>query len=237
MYESPQRIRPEHLSRRIYAPVSYGVVRTTKVVRIVHGEAFELSGWFPLVWHLADGRPEFVAVRSLLNDGLGHPTGSPQTMASLPLLLRAYPFLIGEDAEEAVDSLMMDDIPADAPTDIGAPIREGPGRYSRGGELKLRALAAFAQDRDATQAVSRALGAGDLFAPWPLAVDVKAGTARMDGLFVLKPPADAAPRMRSILARHGQAALAMVAAHRVSLFRAGVVLKAARRAAEKGELG
>ena len=140
--ERPIPLDKDALARRIYAPLAYQFVRNTAVVPIVHSEIFQLASWFPLVWRREGEHFEFVAVRSLLNDQRAQP---PAARALLPLLLHAYPFLFDPQHPPGPDSAkMLDDVFADAPTDIGASITTVDRKLTRATTMRFRALDAFA---------------------------------------------------------------------------------------------
>src|SRR5260221_9858478 len=90
-FEAPVVLQGEVLRRRIYSPQSYAPVRNTAVVPIVHSECATLASWFPLVWRRRQGNLAFVAIRALLNEQRAQP---PAARGLLPLILRAYPFVL-----------------------------------------------------------------------------------------------------------------------------------------------
>src|ERR1041385_2974166 len=118
--DHPVALIGDVLRRRIYSPHSYAQVRNAAVVPIVHSECETLASWFPLVWRRRERSIELVAVRGLLNDERVHPRPA---RALLPLILRAYPFVFDPSQPIGPDSpRMLDDVIADAPTDVGATI-------------------------------------------------------------------------------------------------------------------
>jgi hypothetical protein len=225
----------QNLMSRIYAPVSYEYVRNVNIVRIVHVEALELAAWFPVVWRLVRGTYELVVVRSLFADGRGHAADSLKSARSLPLLLRAYPFVLagtqadagsGEDAEAAVS---LDHAVADQPTDAGAPVADADGKLGLGALHRYRALALFAQALPLTQSITRRLADEGRLVPWPLAA--ASGTSLMahDALFAVDAAAFESGVLRGTVMEAGVAAALLLSAHRLSLFRAGPLVAVAKK--------
>src|SRR5438552_1720936 len=140
LYESVRPFDPRDGSMRIFAPVSYSLVRSAQFVPVVHVEAFSIAHWFPLCWLKRDGHTTLVALRTLRSNGSGQPPGSPGAAASLPLALRAYPFVVGAGGD---DQHFVDAAIPDSPSDVGAPIMTEAGKAGPGAQLKLQALAAF----------------------------------------------------------------------------------------------
>lgn len=228
LYETIRPFNPQDGSMRIFAPVSYSLVRCTQLVPIVHIEAFSLAHWFPLCWLKRDGQTTLVALRTLRHDGSGQPAGSPGAAASLPLALRAYPFVVGIGGE---DKHFLDAAIADSPSDVGAPIMTHAGKAGPGAQLKLQALAAFDHALPASQAMTNCLVEGDLLEPWPLAFDIDGESVGVNDLLVLKSSQLTSPRMFQFIEKFGSAAATLLGAHRISLFRAGTLVQSAKRPA------
>src|SRR5260221_9187188 len=113
--ERPIAIEKEVLRRRIYAPQAYAAVRNMAVVPIVHSECMTLASWFPVVWQRRDADVELVTVRALLDDQ----RAQPPARLPLPLRLHAYPFIFDPTRPiDATSPRMLDDVFADAPTDV-----------------------------------------------------------------------------------------------------------------------
>src|SRR5262249_12746289 len=154
------------LTRRIFAPSAYRIVRNLAVVPIGHREAIRLAACFPIAWRRRVDGLELVVVRALFDDVLAQPAAARQM---IPLVLQAYPFLIDPSApadEAAVP--MFDDAAADAPTDSGASVTTADGKLSKACVLRIRMLKAFARQYALTQATADALAAADLLESWNL---------------------------------------------------------------------
>lgn len=213
---------------RIFAPVSYPLVRTAQLVPVVHSEALTLAHWFPICWLMRDGQTTLVALRTLRGDGSGQPAGSPQQMASLPLALRAYPFVVGSvmDDEQFLDAAI-----PDTPSDVGAPIMTPTGKTGPGAQMKLQARGAFDHALPASQAMTDFLVANDLLEPWPLDFDVDGERMVVNDLFVLKAAALGTDAIHRFIADFGSTAATFLGAHRISLYRAGILVQSAKREA------
>lgn len=230
VYESPGPVSRNRFHERIFAPISYPLVRCLRVVPVVWVEALTLAAWFPVVWQESDQATDLVVVRSLLDDGLGHQPAAMRSPDSLPLVLRAYPFLLDPKQEGAsVTAVLYDGAVADQPTDAGAPIADSTGRLSRGSQVKINSLRLFAQDLASTQEISRALKAAGLLEPWPLSCSEGNAEAKIDNLQVLAPKAYEDRQLCGLFQQFGWPALNLVGSHRLSLYRAGVVVGSARK--------
>jgi hypothetical protein len=229
MYRQPVVLTPERAHTRIFAPIAYEVPRKAQIVPIVAEEAASLAAWFPVVWQRIEDRFRLVAVRSMLSDGAGQPSGSPRTAASLPLLLRAYPFLLDQEGGER--RVLFDDVIADEPTDVGAPIMTVSGQLSRGSTVRLQMLSRFAKAQGATEDITIRLAAGGLLEPWRFEHKAENGqTLAVPDLFMLRSDAASQTRLRSVIRAAGAPAVALLGAPRLSLFRAGPLVRAALRA-------
>lgn len=229
LYECVRPFDPQDGNARIFAPVSYSLVRRAQLVPVVHSEVLSLAHWFPVCWLMRDTDATLVVVRTLRGDGTGQPAGSPDLMASLPLALRAYPFVVGTAA--AGKQYFLDATIPDAPSDIGAPIMTPAGKAGPGAQLKLQAQAAFDQALPLSQAMTDHLIANDLLERWPLGFDIDGEHIKVDDLFVLKPSELASEKMHKFIESFGVIAATFLGAHRISLFRAGILVQSAKRRA------
>jgi hypothetical protein len=228
IYACVRPFDPQDGNARIFAPVSYSLVRHAQLVPIVHSEVLSLARWFPVCWLMPDTVATAVVVRTLRSDGTGQPAGSPDSMASLPLALRAYPFVVGAAAGE---QHFLDATIPDAPSDIGAPIMSPAGKAGPGAQLKLQAQAAFDQALPLSQAMTDHLVANDLLERWPLDFDIDGEQVKVDDLFVLKSSELASEKMHQFIESFGVIAATFLGAHRISLFRAGILVQSAKRRA------
>lgn len=228
-YKNIVPISTAHGDMRIYAPISYAAVREIQAVPIVHIEALALAAWFPICWQSGKNLPSLIVLRSLRCDGTCQPTGSPETMTSLPLLLRAYPFAVPLSHAPVSGDFHLDDAIADRPTDVGAPILQPDGRLGRGAQMRLRAVQAYEEARRLTDEMTNVLKANDLFEPWPL--DFKIGEEQLSigGILIIRQTAFGQASIQQFLARFGAAGALFLGAHRISLFRAGNLVQAARQ--------
>ncbi len=215
------------LRRRIYAPQAYAPVRNAAVVPIVHSECLTLASWFPLVWQRRQATIQFVAIRALLNDQRAQP---PAARALLPLLLHAYPFVFDPRQPLRTDSpKMLDDVFADAPTDIGASITTVHRKLARATTGRFRLLDRFAHESQVTsrdrQRARRARRARAL-AP---EVRYRRKQRRNPG-----PAGDpsigirTADISRACSGCYGVPCARMLGLHRISLYRAGIMLAMAK---------
>jgi hypothetical protein len=204
-------------------------------VRIVHVEALNLAAMFPLAWRGVHGAFELVAVRSLFTDGRGHPAGSLRDARALPLLLRAYPFVLaaGLDADGRPEddrlTMTLEDTLADRPTDAGSPVVAEDDRLGEGTEQRSRALAVFAEALPLTRLIAQRLAEQQALVPWALAAAVDDSLMPHDQLYVIDAKAFQTSALRTIVAESGTAAALLLAAHKLSLFRAGILVNAAKR--------
>jgi hypothetical protein len=123
---------------------------------------------------------------------------------------------------------MLDDVFADAPTDIGASITTVHRKLARATTGRFRILDRFAQEATATAAIGRTLAELDVLEPWPLTFDIEGRRVGIADLAVIRPAAFDDGRFARLLEEHGSAAARMLGAHRISLFRAGVLLAMAK---------
>ncbi|MDC7786700.1 SapC family protein [Rhodoplanes sp. TEM] len=222
--EHPIALDGDALSRRIFAPVAYRIVRDTAVVPIVIGEVFRLASFFPVVWRRREEDLDLVVVRALIDEAGAQPAG---LRGVHPLVLQAYPFVLATRVDDACTRLI-DDAVADAPTDIGASVTAADGRPSLATTLRLRMLELVERQLPLTRAVGRALADADLLQPWDLTFDIEGSMIGIPDLSVARQEAFATGAYGDIVGRHGAAAAELLGFHRISLFRAGVVVAAAR---------
>jgi hypothetical protein len=224
--EQPIALEKDVLRRRIYAPLAYAPVRNAAVVPIVHSECQTLASWFPLVWQRCQATVEFVAIRALLNDQRAQP---PAARALLPLLLHAYPFVFDPRQPVRTDSpKMLDDVFADAPTDIGASITTIHRKLARATTGRFRLLDRFAHESVVTGAIGSALAELDVLEPWPLKFDIGGNNVEIPDLLVIRPSAFEGGHFSRLLGSYGAPCAQMLGLHRISLFRAGVLLAMAK---------
>jgi len=228
-YQNVTRQTLAHGGLRIFAPIAYSAVRETQIVPVVVIEALALASWFPICWHDDGAGPALVALRSVLTDGSHQPPGSPDSFNSLPLALKAYPFVVGQRSDDSAEQLIDDAVP-DRPTDLGATIMKPDGKPGRGAEQRLRAAAAYDEAQPLTAAITDELVKADLLEPWPLAYETADGKATVDNLFVLRPVETLGPRLFGFVSKFGPDGASLIGAHRLSLFRAGVLVKTAQAA-------
>jgi hypothetical protein len=225
-FEAPVVLQDKVLRRRIYSPQSYAPVRNTAVVPIVHSECAALASWFPLVWQRRRGNLEFVAIRALLNEQRAQP---PAARGLLPLMLRAYPFVLDPSQLPAPDARrMLDDVFADAPTDVGATITTVQRKLSRGTTSRFRFLDQFAYDAVVTARINEAIAGLDEFEPWHLKFEIDGNHIEVPDLLVIRPRAFEDGRLAPLLEQYGAACAQMLGLHRISLFRAGGLLAMAK---------
>lgn len=224
--ERPLALQKDVLRRRIYAPRAYAPVRNVAVVPIIHSECAELASWFPLVWQRRQGKNEFVAVRALLNDQRAQP---PAARSLLPLLLHAYPFVLDPEQPIGPDTpRMLDDVFADAPTDVGASITTVNLKLARATTSRFRILDRFVHDTAVTVEVGRAIAELDVLEPWALRFDIDGHRVEIPDLLVIRPSAFDDGRLSPLLKKYGMPCAQMLGLHRISLFRAGALLSMAK---------
>jgi hypothetical protein len=225
-FESPVVLQNEILRRRIYSPQSYASVRNTAVVPIVHSECVPLASWFPLVWQRRQGNLTFVAIRALLNEERAQP---PSARGLLPLVLRSYPFILDPSQPAAPDARrMLDDVFADAPTDIGATITTVQRKLSRGTTSRFRFLDQFASDAVETAEINQAIADLGELEPWHLKFEIDGNHVEVPDLLVMRPQAFEDGRLAPLLEQYGAPCAQMLGLHRISLFRAGGLLAMAK---------
>jgi hypothetical protein len=176
-----------------------------------------------------------VAIRSLLDDQRTQP---PAVRALLPLILHAYPFVFDPKAPPDRHSpRMLDDVFAVAPTDAGASITTANGKLSRATIQRFRILDHLAAEFCTTREITASLAGVDLFEPWELKFDIEGRPIEISGLFIVRQNAFVGGMFAPILEQYGAPAAMLLGLHRVSLFRAGLLLAAARRALKPKSAG
>jgi len=236
LYRASLPIAFQASGMRIYAPVAYPAVRQAQIVPIIHIEALPMAAWFPVVWRQTEHGVDLVVVRSLLADGRGQPARSPKDPRSLPLIFRAYPFKMERKGQggEAI-TITLDDAFADEPTDAGAPILSPAGELGRGAEQRCRALAVLAHMLPQTQAITQYLLDADLLEPWPLALALDGVALEVPDLLVVRPGVFRTGGLAGFASAFGPTGARFLVAHRLSLFRAGVLAGSARTALRKAQ--
>lgn len=237
LYESPRRLTSKWGHCRIFAPEAYELVRTLQLVPIVHAEALSLAAYFPVVWQVRNGEMVLCVLRSLLAGGLGHPVKPTHAGGGLPLVLRGFPVIVTAPTTGG-DEIWIDDVVADQPTDIGAPILMEDGRLSRGAAQRVQAIISLRQAIDMTHRLTEALASHHLLESWPLDLELAPGGQRIrfNDLMVIRPPASPDPDLINHLREFGIEAATFIAAHRISLFRISILLQAARAVTAKAAL-
>lgn len=232
LYESPRRLTSQWGHHRIFAPEAYEPVRALQRVPIVHVEALRLAAFFPVVWRVHDGRPVLCVLRSLLAGGLGHPVKPTHGAGGLPLVLRGFPVIATAPASGG-EEIWIDEVVADQPTDVGAPILMEDGRFSRGAVQRIQAVISLRRAMDMTHRLTEALVRHRLLEPWPLDFELSSGgrRVRFDDLMVVRPLTSPDPGLIENLRAFGIEVATFIAAHRISLFRISTLLQAARAVA------
>ena len=224
--ERPIALEKDVLRRQIYSPLAYAPVRNTAVVPIVYSECITLASWFPVVWRRRNDTVELVTVRSLLDDQRAQPAVARPL---LPLRLHAYPFIF--DPARPIDATaprMLDDVFADAPTDTGASITNVNRRPGRATTMRLSILDRIAAETNVTLAIGEAMAGGDLLEPWPLKFDIDGKAIGVPGLLVARASAFENAALSPLVAKFGVPCASLLGLHRISLFRAGLLLAAAK---------
>lgn len=231
-YIQPILLAGDVLKQRIFSPVAYAVVRNANVMAIAPVEAPRFAGHYPIAWRKRADRYELVVVRSLLVDGRGHAPGTQTTLTFIPLLARCYPFLYDTTRElQAGRPKHVDMAVADQPTDIGAPIALPDGRPSKATAQRIAQLDAAAPSFAQSIAIAAWLAKADLFEPWPLHFeDVEGETLDVPDLWIVRQNAVDTGALAPLMRAHGMIAADLVGLHRLSLYRAGMLLAQARAA-------
>jgi len=224
--QRPIPLEQDALRRRIYAPVAYATVRDQTVVPVVHTEAYQLAAWFPLVWRARGTAYDLVVVRALLDDQRAQPRAA---RALLPRILQAYPFVFGPTNASGIEGgRMLEDVFADQPTDVGASITTVGGKFSRATLLRLRILDGLAGDLATTRRIGEMLAGFDLFEPWHLKFEIAGRSVEIPDLFIVRQDIFETGKLSPALDELGAPAALVLGLHRISVFRAGALLAAAR---------
>lgn len=223
--ERPVALDAAVATRRIYAPVAYRFVRDTPVVPITHVEAERLASWFPLVWQAGRHGPTLVALRALIADQAAQP---PRARGLLPLLLTAYPFVLDPTVDPAQARVLFDDSFADEPTDAGATVMTQELKPGLATRQRIDTLRNFALAWPRTQAIGQALQDARLLEPWDLSFDIAGRRIAVPDLWIARRASFETGRFALVLAEHGIEAARLLGLHRLSLYRAGILLTMAR---------
>jgi SapC len=229
LYENPVRPTSVHGGSRIFAQVAYRTVREAQTCPVVHTEGLKLAALYPICWLAGGRRPALIALRSLRTDGAGYPPGIAAIPSALPLALQAYPFVVGRDAVRGDGAgIMLDNVIADEPTDVGAPILTPQGKLTRGAEVRLQAAAAFTNGLEFTEALTDALVAEECLERWQIDPAALPQEASVPDLLVIAPAEKVAARLFQVVHRLGASAGTFISVHRISLFRISVLVQAAK---------
>jgi hypothetical protein len=218
-------------SRRIFSPFAYPLVRELNVVPIVHTEAFRLGAWFPVAWQQRADGVQLVTVRAFAPDLRAVPAAVRTSVKHLPVLLQAFPFGLepGHEIRPGTPKMLCDEM-ADEPESVGAPITTPDRKLSRATELRFQALDFFCDHSAPTEALGRALHEDGLLEPWTLSFDVEGRKIEVPDILMVRQDLYATGRLAPVLGRFGPMAAELIGIHRLSLFRAGPLLAAARTA-------
>lgn len=233
-YRAPQPLTSDKLGSRIFSPFAYRMIRESMVVPVGYLEAIELSIWLPIVWRNQAGGHQLVTVRSLIPGESGVPADSIANLHALPLIALAYPLMyppgqpVVPQGSRWIDSELVDQ-----PTDAGAPIVDIAGKPTKGATMRMRALDDFAEQLPATEAITRFLVEKNLLEPWKVSFDVAGKRIGYDDLMVVRSAAFDGGDLMPIFLELGAAGARFFSAHRLSLFRAGTLLRTARLVLEK----
>jgi hypothetical protein len=234
-YERPTVLSAATGHTRIFAQAAYRSVRECAFVPVVLSEVERLARLFPLCWRIGTGVAAFGALRSLLDDGRGHPPDAAPLEPLLPLVLQAFPIIVPGEEDVARQQLLFDATIADDPRDVGAPLLMPEGHLSRAAMGRAQKAIAIARVMADVEALSRDLLAAGLLEPWPLNFDLGQGReVAIDDLMVLSAARLDEDELAGIVAAHGALAGLALSLHRASLYRIGTLLGAARRAVADG---
>lgn len=235
LYEKPTALTPSWGHQRIYSPYAYASIRHGTVAPIILAEAMALAQYYPVCWRLEGDFPVLSVLRSLLPNGLGH--YGPRI--PLPLGAQVYPFVV-PDAEAFVQQrLLVDDVIADQPTDIGAPLILDTGRMSPAALSRSRNALLLGRALPATVALSWDLMKAGMLESWPLRFDLgRNGKVDRQDLMVLSASKLSSPALFTLIQKHSASAGLFLGFHRLSLFRISALLQLAKAADPKtGEAG
>lgn len=235
LYERPVPLKGDVLKQRIFSPLAYENVRNANVIAITAQEAMRYASHFPIAWHRHENRFELIIVRSLLADGRGHPAASQSALPFLPALCRAYPFMyepgMYQPGRHEPSRHFIDVAVADAPTDVGSPICFSDGRPAKATAQRIALLDIAAPMFAETAQIAGQLSELALFEAWPLHFEnIEGYTLDVADLWIVKQDAISTGALAPVLRRHGIVAADLIALHRLSLFRTGIMLANARAA-------
>ena len=231
-YVQPIPLSGDVLKQRIFSPLAYATIRNANVMAIAPVEAARFAGHYPIAWRKQNDSFELVVVRSLLADGRGHAPGTQTTLAFIPVLARCYPFLYDPALPpQAGKPKFVDTAIADQPNDIGAPIALADGRPSKATLQRIAQLDAAAPSFALSATIAATLAKAELFEPWPLHFEnIEGQTLDVDGLWIVRQNVVETGGLAPLLRAHGIAAADLVSLHRISLYRAGMLLAQSRAA-------
>jgi hypothetical protein len=231
LYENPVSPSAVHSGTRIFAPPSYRAVREAQTCPVVHTEALNLAAFYPICWIGGGPRPTLVALRSLMPGGRGHLRELAHIPSALPLSLQAYPFVaeapVGHEGESPI---LIDNVIADEPTDIGSPILTTQGKLTRGAETRLRATAFFRSDLAQTEQITNELVDAGCLVPWIVEPKALPPDACLPDMLVVGPVEKVSDRLFQVMKRLGPVGGIFLGAHRLSLFRIAGLVRAANEA-------
>lgn len=235
LYERPTLLSRTTGHQRIFAQIAYKTVRELQFAPVACEEVFGMAGLYPLCWRRGVGQaPVLGVLRSLLPEGEGQPVDVPLQENRLPLLLQCYPIILPDSQSMTQQALYFDDVIADKPGDVGAPLLMADGHLSRAALIRAKRAVALAHALADTDALSRDLDAAGLFEAWTLDFDLGRGRrVRIDDYLVLSAAKLHVAELAEIIAAHGSVAGLCLSLHRASLYRVNALLQAARRAAAR----
>ncbi|AMJ61173.1 SapC family protein [Bosea sp. PAMC 26642] len=229
LYEDPVQLSTHWGHHRIFAPNAYRIVRQMQAVPVLHTEAIHLATWFPLCWARTDDGPVLVALRSLLDGGLGFTSESRKSSASLPMAFQAFPVAVPSPDDIASQVIAVDRVIADQPTDAGAPLIADNGKLSRAALMRAGTALTLGRILPSTLRLTRAIDEAGLLEPWPLKFPVPgAPDIVFDGLMVIAASRLDRGVMFNLIEQHGPTAGLFIAAQRISLFQIGKLLNSAK---------
>jgi hypothetical protein len=101
-------------------------------------------------------------------------------------------------------------------------------KLARATTARFRLLDRFAHESAVTGAMSSALAELDVLEPWPLKFDIDGNSVEIPNLLVIRPSAFEGEQFSRLLGSYGVPCARMLGLHRISLFRAGVLLGMAK---------
>jgi hypothetical protein len=117
---------------------------------------------------------------------------------------------------------------ADAPTDVGATITTTNQKTGRATTMRLAILDRIADETELTDAVGNALATRGLLEPWALTFDIEGRSIGIPDLQVVRASAFSEGALAPIVSQFGVPSASLLGLHRISLFRAGLLLAAAK---------